>query len=394
MAPQREWFEKDYYKVLGVPQSATDTEIRRAYRRLAKENHPDANPGKEERFKEISAAYDVLSEPAKRKEYDEIRRLGPMAAGGGGAGFPGGAGFGGAGGPGGAGGSPFNVRTDNLGDIFGDILGRFGGGNAGSPGGRGRTTASAGQRGDDVEAELHLAFLDALNGVTTSVNVTTEAPCSTCHGSGAAPGTTPVVCSRCGGRGVTSENQGLFSFSRACPQCGGRGMVVESPCPTCRGSGVETRPRQVKVRIPAGVDDGQRIRVKGRGGPGRGGGPAGDLWVTVRVAPHDMFGRKGRNLTLTVPITFAEAALGAEVIVPTLDGTVVLRVPPGTRSGRTFRVKGRGVADEKGAGDLLVTVEVAVPTKLSSAEREAIEALATASTDSPRSHLYTRTTGV
>jgi molecular chaperone DnaJ len=375
MAPQREWFEKDYYKVLGVPQSATDTEIRRAYRKLAKENHPDAHPGKEERFKEISAAYDVLSEPAKRKEYDEIRRLGPMAAGG--AGFPGGAG--------GAGGSPFtNIRTDNLGDLFGDILGRFG---AGAGGARTRTSAPPGQRGDDVEAELHLSFLDALNGVTTTVNVTTEATCSTCHGSGAAPGTSPVVCSRCGGRGVVSDNQGLFSFSRACPQCAGRGMMVESPCPTCRGSGSETRPRQVKVRIPAGVDDGQRIRVKGRGTPGRGGGPAGDLWVTVRVSSHEMFGRKGRNLTLTVPITFAEAALGAEITVPTLDGSVVLRVPPGTRSGRTFRVKGRGVADEKGAGDLLVTVEVAVPTKLSAAEREAIEALATASTESPRTHL-------
>ncbi|MDQ4091720.1 MAG: molecular chaperone DnaJ [Actinomycetota bacterium] len=376
MAPQREWFDKDYYKVLGVPQSATDTEIRRAYRKLAKENHPDAHPGKEERFKEISAAYDVLSEPAKRKEYDEIRRLGPMAAGG--AGFPGGAG--------GAGGSPFtNIRTDNLGDLFGDLLGRFGGG---APGGtRTRTTAPPGQRGDDVEAELHLSFLDALHGVTTTVNVTTEATCSTCHGSGAAPGTSPVVCSRCGGRGVVSDNQGLFSFSRACPQCGGRGMMVETPCPTCRGSGSETRPRQVKVRIPAGVDDGQRIRVKGRGAPGRGGGPAGDLWVTVRVASHQVFGRKGRNLTLTVPITFAEAALGAEITVPTLDGTVVLRVPPGTKSGSKFRVKGRGVADEKGAGDLLVTVEVAVPTKLSPAQREAIEALATASTESPRTHL-------
>jgi molecular chaperone DnaJ len=376
VAPQREWFDKDYYKVLGVPQSATDTEIRRAYRKLAKENHPDAHPGKEERFKEISAAYDVLSEPAKRKEYDEIRRLGPMAAGG--AGFPGGAG--------GAGGSPFtNIRTDNLGDLFGDLLGRFGGG---APGGtRTRTTAPPGQRGDDVEAELHLSFLDALHGVTTTVNVTTEATCSTCHGSGAAPGTSPVVCSRCGGRGVVSDNQGLFSFSRACPQCGGRGMMVETPCPTCRGSGSETRPRQVKVRIPAGVDDGQRIRVKGRGAPGRGGGPAGDLWVTVRVAGHQVFGRKGRNLTLTVPITFAEAALGAEITVPTLDGTVVLRVPPGTKSGSKFRVKGRGVADEKGAGDLLVTVEVAVPTKLSPAQREAIEALATASTESPRTHL-------
>jgi molecular chaperone DnaJ len=386
MAPQREWFEKDYYKVLGVPQAATEAEIRRAYRKLAKENHPDANPGKEERFKEISAAYDVLSEPAKRKEYDEIRRLGPMAGNGG---FPGG------GGGGGAGGSPFNVRTENLGDLFGDILGRFGGG-GGTGGQRTRTTASPGQRGDDVEAELHLSFLDALNGVTTSVNVTSEAPCSTCHGSGAAPGTTPIVCSRCGGRGVTSENQGLFSFSRACPQCAGRGMVVETPCPICRGTGVENRPRQVKVRIPAGVDEGQRIRVKGRGAPGRGGGPPGDLWVTVRVAPHDMFGRKGRNLTLTVPITFAEAALGAEVTVPTLDGSVVLRVPPGTRSGRTFRVKGRGVVDADtskgggGAGDLLVTVEVAVPTKLSPAQREAIEALASASPESPRTHLEMR----
>ena len=383
MAPQREWFEKDYYKVLGVPQSATEAEIRRAYRKLAKENHPDANPGKEERFKQISAAYDVLSEPAKRKEYDEIRRLGPMAPNGG---FPGGAG--------GGGGSPFNVRTENLGDLFGDLLGRFGAGGAAGAGGRPRTAASPGQRGDDVEAELHLSFLDALNGVTTSVNVTSEAPCSTCHGSGAAPGTTPVVCSRCGGRGVTSENQGLFSFSRACPQCAGRGMVVETPCPTCRGGGIETRPRQVKVRIPAGVDDGQRIRVKGRGAPGRGGGPAGDLWVAVRVATHDMFGRKGRNLTLAVPITFSEAALGAEVTVPTLDGTVVLRVPPGTRSGRTFRVKGRGVVDDRSAGDLLVTVEVAVPTKLSPAQREAIEALATASTESPRTHLHVKGGGI
>jgi molecular chaperone DnaJ len=381
MAPQREWFEKDYYKVLGVPQSATDTEIRRAYRKLAKQNHPDANPGKEDRFKEISAAYDVLSEPAKRKEYDEIRRLGPVAAGGG---FPGAGGAGGAGQPG----AQFNFRADNLGDLFGDILGRFGAGGGGAAaGGRTRTTAAAGQRGEDLEAELHLSFLDALNGVTTTVNVTSEAACSTCSGTGAAPGTSPVICSRCGGRGVMAENQGLFSFSRACPQCGGRGMVVETPCPTCQGSGVEIRPRQVKVRIPPGVDDGQRIRVKGRGAPGRSGGPAGDLWVTVRVSPHDTFGRKGRSLTLTLPITFAEAALGAEVTVPTLDGSVVLRIPPGTRSGRTFRVKGRGVTDEKGAGDLLVTVEVAVPTKLSPAQRDAIEALALASTDSPRAHL-------
>jgi len=396
MAPQREWFEKDYYKVLGVPQAATDTEIRRAYRKLAKKNHPDANPGKqapgaqtgtEERFKEISAAYDVLSDPTKRKEYDEFRRLGPVAAAGG---FPG---AGGPGGPGQPGTGSFNFRAENLGDLFGDLLGRFGGagGAPGAPGARGRTATSTARRGEDVEAELHLSFVDALNGVTTTVNVTSEAPCSTCHGSGAAPGTTPVVCSRCGGRGVTAENQGLFSFSRACPQCGGRGMTVESPCPTCGGSGAEVRPRQVKVRIPPGVDDGQRIRVKSRGAPGGSGAPPGDLWVTVRVAPHTLFGRKGRNLTLTVPVTFAEAALGAPITVPTLDGTVVLRVPPGTRSGRTFRVKGRGVVDDsKGAGDLLVTVEVAVPTNLSSAEREAIEALASASTVSPRAHFESR----
>jgi molecular chaperone DnaJ len=388
MAPQREWFEKDYYKVLGVPQSATDAEVRRAYRKLAKQNHPDANPGKEERFKEISAAYDVLSDETKRKEYDEVRRLGPMAAGG--AGFPGAAGQ-----PGQPGAGAFNFRADNIGDLFGDLLGRFGGaaGGPGSQGARGRTATSNARRGEDVEAELHLSFLDALNGVTTTVNVTSEAPCSTCHGSGAAPGTTPVVCSRCGGRGVTAENQGLFSFSRACPQCGGRGMTVESPCPTCSGRGIEVRPRQVKVRVPAGVDDGQRIRVKGRGAPGATGAPPGDLWVTVRVAPHTVFGRKGRHLTLTVPITFAEAALGAPITVPTIDGTVQLRVPPGTRSGRTFRVKGRGVADEKGAGDLLVTVEVVVPTNLSSAEREAIEALASASTASPRDHLDSQIRG-
>jgi molecular chaperone DnaJ len=387
MAPQREWFEKDYYKVLGVPQAATEAEIRRAYRKLAKQNHPDANPGKEDRFKEISAAYEVLSDAAKRKEYDEVRRLGPMAAAGG-FGSPGGAG--GAGGPGGAGqGGTFSFGGDDLGNLFGNIFSRFGGGGAA---GQGRARAAAGQRGDDVEAELHLSFLDAIHGVTTTVNVTSEAPCSTCHGTGAAPGTTPVVCNRCGGRGVLAENQGLFSFSRACPQCGGRGMLVETPCPTCSGTGVEVRPRQVKVRIPAGVDDGQRIRAKGRGAPGAGGGPSGDLWVTVRVASHQVFGRKGHNLTLTVPVTFAEAALGAQVTVPTLDGTVVLKVPPGTRSGKTFRVKGRGIARDGspnggGVGDLLVTVEVAVPTRLSAAERQAIEALAVASTESPRAHL-------
>ncbi|MDQ4132829.1 MAG: molecular chaperone DnaJ [Actinomycetota bacterium] len=368
---QREWFEKDYYKVLGVSESASENEIRRAYRKLAKEHHPDAHPGSEERFKEISAAYDVISDPAKRKEYDEVRRMGPAA----------GSVFGGAGGPGGgAGGASFTFSADDLSGLFGNLFnrGRAGGGSSRDDGAR---------RGSDLEAELHLSFDDAVNGVTTSVNVTSEAVCGTCHGSGAAPGTSPVVCPRCAGRGVVDDNQGLFSFSRTCPQCRGRGMVVETPCPTCTGSGVVTRPRQVKVRIPPGVDDGQRIRLKGRGGAGRNGGPAGDLFVTVHVAPHHLFGRRKKDLTITVPVTFAEAALGAEITVPTLDGSVRLKIPPGTRSGRTFRVRGHGVVSGNRPGDLLVTVEVAVPTQLSEAEREAIEALAQAQTASPRTHL-------
>ncbi len=382
--PQREWFEKDYYKALGVPQSATEAEIRRAYRKLAKQFHPDTNPGSDERFKEVSAAYDVLSDPEKRSSYDEVRRLGPMAGG-----FPGATG--GRGAPGGPGGG-FSFSTDNLGDL-GDMLGGlFGRGRAGgSPFGgataRGGAGAAGARRGDDYEAELHLGFLDAVNGVTTTVNLTSEATCSTCHGTGAAPGTSPVVCPRCAGRGVLDDNQGLFSFSRACPECAGRGMKVETPCPTCRGTGSEVRPRQVKVRIPAGVDEGQRIRLKGKGGSGGINGTPGDLFVTVRVTGHPLFGRKGRDLTLTVPVTFAEAVLGADVTVPTLEGTVVVRIPAGTRSGRTFRVKGRGVVGSNGVGDLLVTVEVAVPTHLSAAERDAVEALALASKESPRSHL-------
>jgi molecular chaperone DnaJ len=366
MAPQREWFEKDYYQVLGVAQTATEKDITRAYRKLAKQFHPDANPGSEERFKEISAAYDVLGDAAKRKEYDEVRRLGPMAAG---FGTPSG---------GGGGGFASGFRVDDLSDLLGGIFGR----------GRGGSRASGGpRRGDDLEAELHLSFNDAIEGLTTSVNVTSEAACSTCAGTGAEPGSKPTVCPECGGRGVRDENQGLFSFSQPCPACGGRGVRVDKPCRTCRGSGVERRPRQVKVRIPAGVEGGQRIRLKERGTPGRNGGPPGDLYVTVRVAPHTVFGRSGRDLTLSVPITFSEAALGADISVPTLGGPVKVRIPAGTRSGRTFRVRGRGVKSGKAQGDLLVTVEVEVPKKLSAEQKRAIEALANASDGSPRAHL-------
>jgi molecular chaperone DnaJ len=382
MAPQREWFEKDYYRVLGVSDTASQKDIRSAYRKLSRQYHPDANPddaAAEERFKEVSAAYDVVGDPDKRKEYDEVRKLGPV---GGMFGGPG------AGGPGGAGGFRFEDIGD-LGDVLGGLFGRArrrGGAAGAGAGGMGGTGP---HRGQDLEAELHLSFEDAIHGLTTTVHLTSEAACSTCHGTGAKPGTTPRTCPICDGRGVVDDNQGFFSFSSPCPECAGRGYTIDEPCPTCRGTGVEHRPREVKVRIPAGVADGQRIRLRGRGGPGRNGGPAGDLYVTVRVASHPLFGRRGNDLSISVPITFPEAALGADVAVPTLDdGPVKVRIPAGTRSGRTFRVRGKGVAGRRKAGDLLVTVEVAVPQKLSAEERRAVEALDAASNgSSPRAHL-------
>ena len=366
---QHDWLEQDFYKVLGVDKTATEKEITKAYRALARQYHPDANPDDqkaEERFKEISAAYDVVGDESKRKEYDEMRRLGPVGSAFGGAG-----GRGGFGGSSGGGGGGFNFDGVDLGDILGGMFGKGGGG-----GGRPGASATA-SKGDDLEARLHLSFDDSVAGVTTSVHVTSDAACSTCKGSGARPGTQPAACSRCGGRGVLDDNQGLFSFSQPCQQCGGRGRVVTDPCTTCRGNGMERRPRQVKVRIPAGVKDGQKIRLKGRGGPGRNGGPHGDLFVVVDVAEHELFGRKGNHLTVDVPVSFPEAALGAKVGVPTMEGgTVTLKVPPGTPSGKTFRVKGRGVTSSSKTGDLLVTVVVDVPTKLSDHAREAIEALA------------------
>jgi molecular chaperone DnaJ len=369
LAAQREWFEKDYYKVLGVPETATAKDVKSAFRKLSRQFHPDTNAGdaaSEEQFKEISAAYDVIGDETKRKEYDEARRLGAMG--------------GGFGGPGG-----YSFTTDNLGDL-GDLFGGLF--NRGRAGARREPRGAGPQRGADLETELQLSFLGAVQGVTTTVNLTSDVACHNCHGTGAKPGTAPHQCPRCGGRGVLDENQGFFSFSQPCPQCGGTGSVIDEPCPVCHGSGAERRARQVKVRIPPGVSDGQRIRLKGRGGPGRHGGPNGDLYVVTRVEPHPLFGRRGDDLVITVPITFAEAALGADVKVPTLDGPpVTIKVPPGTRSGRTFRVKGRGVPKAKGAGDLLVTVEVAVPAKLSGEERKAVEALAAATSESPRAHM-------
>lgn len=375
MAPQREWFEKDYYAVLGVPETATAKEITKAYRKLARENHPDANagnPAAEERFKDISAAYDVLGDEAKRKEYDEVRRLGPM-------------GFAGPGG--GPGGFRFDVGGEDLGDLLGQMFGR---GGAARGGGR-RGQGVAPRRGADLQASLTLDFVDAVRGITTTLYLTSDAQCSTCEGTGAKPGTSPIRCPQCGGRGVVDDNQGFFSFSSPCTRCQGSGSIVEQPCGTCRGSGVEQRQREVKVRIPAGVADGQRIRLKGRGSPGRNGGPAGDLLVECHVTPHQLFGRDDTNLTLRVPITFAEAALGATIEVPTLDGPpVTLRLKPGTQSGSRHRVKGKGIATSKKTGDLIVTTDVVVPQHLSDDERAAVEALGQATTVSVRSHLGVR----
>lgn len=376
MTAQHDWIEKDFYAVLGVAQDASEKDMTKAYRKLARQYHPDANPDNpsaETRFKEISAAYEVIGDPDKRKEYDEVRRLGRLGGGMGG-GF--GGGFSGA--PGG--GRGFTVDGGDLGDLLGGLFGR-----GGAP-----RRGTGPQRGDDLEATLHLSFDDAIAGATTSVHLTSDAPCSTCHGAGSRPGSAPSVCATCGGRGVLDDNQGLFSFSQPCSACGGRGRIVTDPCPTCRGNGIERRPRQVKVRVPPGVKDGQRIRLKGRGGPGRHGGPNGDLFVIVQVATHPLFGRSGNNLTIGVPITFAEAALGATVTVPTVDGgTVKLKIPAGTAPGRTFRVPGRGVAGAKTTGDLLVKVEVVVPSSLTDDQRKAVEALGSVLTDDPRRHLQT-----
>jgi molecular chaperone DnaJ len=375
----KDWIEKDFYKVLGVSKTANAAEIKKAYRALARTHHPDANANdakSEAKFKDVSEAYDVLSDPAKRKEYDEARSL-----------------FGG-GGFRGAGGQPGNFNFD-LGDVFGRG-GGTGGGLGDVLGGlfnRGGGTTRAPRRGADVETTVTLAFTEALHGVTLPLRLTGEAPCAACAGTGAKAGTTPRVCATCGGSGSNNRNVGNFAFAEPCRDCRGRGLVVDDPCPTCNGSGRGHSSRTVQARIPAGVKDGTRIRLKGKGAPGERGGPAGDLFVMVTVAAHPVFGRVGDNLTVVVPVTFVEAALGAEVEVPTIASHPVrLKLPAGTASGRTFRVRGRGAPRRDGThGDLLVSIEVAVPAKLSTAAKEALAAFGEATSDhDPRADLRTR----
>ncbi|MBA3905834.1 MAG: molecular chaperone DnaJ [Pseudonocardiales bacterium] len=392
---QRDWIEKDFYRELGVASGASNDEIKKAYRKLARELHPDANPGDpkaEARFKTVSEAYGVLSDETKRKEYDETRALFAGGGGGvGGAGFPGGFGSGASGqnidfgdlfGRAGAGGA--GQGAGGLGDLFGGLFGA---------GGRGTTTATPrSRRGADVESELTIDFVDAVRGAEVPIRLSSPGRCEVCGGSGARPGTSPHVCPTCAGSGFVSTSQGAFAFSEPCRDCRGSGRIVDDPCHECGGDGVSTRTRSLTVRVPAGVADGNKVRLKGQGQPGMGGAPAGDLYVTVHVTPHKVFGRSATNpddLTLTVPVTFPELALGSTLTVPTLDaGTVSLRIPPGTRSGRTLRVRGRGVQKRTATGDLLVTVEVAVPARLSDAATTALQSYVEATKgDDPRADL-------
>jgi molecular chaperone DnaJ len=350
---------EDLYKTLGVPKGASDEEIKKAYRKLARKYHPDRNPddpAAEEKFKEVQGAYDTLSEPEKRKEYD---------AGGAFAGFgggPGGAGPFGAGGPGGG----FDVS-----DIFSNIFSRGGGGRA----------QPRGERGRDLETEIALSFDQAINGAQVQVTVPKAERCPTCHGSGAKPGTSPVTCPRCEGRGIDAQSQGFFSISQPCPQCGGAGQIIEDPCPTCAGSGVTQQTKRYKVKVPAGVKNGARIRLAGKGEAGQRGGPPGDLFVVTRVAHSPVFKRlDGGNLEVTVPITVVEALRGATIEVPTLSGTKKIKVGPGTKHGSIQRLKGEGAPKPKGRGngDIRYRLEIEMPTELTEEQEEAAAALAEA----------------
>src|SRR6266498_2249865 len=357
---------KSLYEALGVAKNASQEEIKKAYRKLAREYHPDKNPGNkdaEERFKEVQAAYDVLSDPEKRKQYDSWGSPDgrPRSEPGGGFTFD----FG---------------DLGDLGDLFGGLFGR------GRAEGAGRVRA---QRGTDVEVEVSLSFEDSLEGVQTTIPVSLETACSVCGGSGAKPGTAPTVCPQCGGRGVVAEAQGLFALSHPCPRCRGNGTVIEDPCPNCRGTGRERRTKRYSVKIPAGVKDGSRIRLRGKGEAGYGGAEAGDLFVVTRVAPSRLYTRRGDDLVVDVPVTYPEAALGATVQVPTPDGPVTVKVKPGTTDGTLLRVKGKGAPKLKGSGrgDLLARVKLSVPKKLTKREREAIEALQKVARQNPREGL-------
>jgi len=352
---------RDYYEVLGVGRGASAEEIKKAYRKLAREYHPDRNPDDpkaEERFKEVQGAYDTLSDPDKRKQYDAGGRM-----------------FGGSGGAGAGPGGGFG----DFGDIFSTLFRRGGG------------PAQSASRGRDLETEVSLGFKQAMDGTEVTVTVPKQSTCKTCSGTGARPGTMPVTCPRCNGRGVDAESQGFFSISQPCPQCGGAGQIIEDPCPTCSGSGLTLQRKRYRVRIPAGVHDGTRIRVAGKGEDGPRGGPPGDLYVVTRVATSPVFRqRDDGNLEVSVPITIAEALQGATVEVPTLNGSKRIRIPAGTQHGTVQRLRGEGPPKPGGRnrGDILYRLGIEMPKELSDDQRKALDAFAEAINDhDPREKL-------
>jgi molecular chaperone DnaJ len=367
----------DYYKTLGVDKKASAEEIKKAYRKLARRYHPDRNPDDkqaEERFKEVSQAHDVLGDPEKRRQYDS--GTGPFAAGG-------------AGGPGFGGFQGFEFDASSMGDILSNLFGR-GGGSGGAAGGRRARTRP--QRGGDLETEVRISFEQSISGAQVPLSVPTTATCATCHGTGAKPGTTPKVCPRCEGRGIETQGQGMFSISQPCSRCGGSGTVIEDPCPTCHGSGAVRSVKKFRVNIPAGVRDGSRIRVPGKGEAGLRDGPAGDLYVVTHVDPSPVFKRKGDHLEVEVPLTIPEAVRGGEVRVPTLEGSKTLRVGPGTRHGTVQRLRGEGPPKlgSKTRGDIHYRFLIDVPSELTDEQREAVEALSKAMDGhDPRARLFT-----
>ena len=387
MSAKPEWADKDYYADLGVSSSADQSEIKRAYRKLARENHPDTHPddpAAADRFKRVAEAYDVLSDASERNEYDQFKA---MLRNGGGFGRNGGAGF------------PGGFRSTNMGGQGAqdfDLSDLFGGATGGSSQGGGfgdifgsvfNRSGSAGHsakpsRGADVETEITLDFREAAKGTTIPLALSGNAPCTTCHGSGSSSGKTST-CGTCNGSGYTSENRGAFGFSAPCKDCDGTGRRIPDPCPDCNGSGTVHRTRNITVRIPAGVIDGQKVRIAGQGEAGPNGTPAGDLFVAVTVKPDKVFTRDGDDIHITVPVSFAELALGDTITVPTLDSPVRVKIPAGTPDGRTLRVRGRGIAKRAGkAGDLLVSVQVTVPSKLDAAASSALRTYAQAEKDS------------
>jgi molecular chaperone DnaJ len=355
--------QRDLYSVLGVDKKASQEEIKKAYRKLARQYHPDNNSGDkqaEERFKEISAAYDVLGDPDKRKQYD---RGGIFA----GAGRPGG---------------PTGFDTGSFSDILSNLFG----------GGAGRTTQRGprAERGRDLEAEVSISFEQSIDGAQVPLTVPTSQMCGKCRGTGAKPGTAPKVCPRCQGRGIESQGQGLFSISQPCSRCNGTGAIIEEPCPTCQGSGAVRTLKKYRVNIPAGVRDGSRVRLAGKGEPGRSGGPAGDLYVITRVSSSPVFTRKGDNVEVEVPLTIPEAIRGAEVEVPTLGGRKKLRVPAGTKHGTVQRLRGEGPPrlSGKGRGDIHYRFVIDVPASLSQEQSEAVEKLSEVMNGNPRARLF------